>query len=248
MKPEEIHRLAEFETFYWWFRARRELVEHWLRWFVPDRSGPLLDAGCGAGELLAQLTREGAPVFGIDRSALAVEYSARRLPGRVAAGDAQQLGFGAATMAGVVCLDLLEHLPDDAAALRECFRVLRPGGWLLLTVPAYPFLWSEHDEALDHRRRYMMHGLRRLVTGAGFRLEKYTYQITLLLPVVIGYRFLRSLRPRAGGKRTDLVVLPRPLNGLLLLLCRLEIALGRWLNYPAGVSLAVLARKPPAGP
>jgi SAM-dependent methyltransferase len=246
MDERELARMARFEEFYWWFRARRHLARCWLRWYVPEVR-QVTDIGCGTGGTALALAGEYA-YTGIDAAAAAVRFTreAVRRAGATEAGllrqDATRLGLRTGSQPLLVALAVLEHLDDDAAALREWRRVLAPDGHLLLTVPAYPFLWSEHDEALQHKRRYTMSELRRKLATAGFAIEKNSYLITALLPVVLAFRFLRSLGQRPGRQQTDLVELPRPLNALLEWLCRVETLLTRWCNLPCGVSLVVLAR------
>ncbi len=148
-------------------------------------------------------------------------------------------------MDAVLALDLLEHLPDDAAAAREFARVLRPGGILLLTVPACPELWSEHDEALDHLRRYRAARLRKVLAEAGLSIEKLSPVITTLLLPIAALRVIQRLLPRkADAPETAFIIPPRPVNWLLTAILRLERLWLRRFNLPVGVSLVAVARRP----
>jgi hypothetical protein len=138
----------------------------------------------------------------------------------------------------------LEHIPDDAAAAVEFARALRPGGLLLVTAPALPWLWSEHDEALAHLRRYRAVQLRRVLESAGFKIERLSPVITLLLIPIAALRLLQRLLPRRNARpETAFIVPPVPINLLLIGLLWLE---NRWAlrwNLPMGVSLMAVARK-----
>jgi SAM-dependent methyltransferase len=158
--------------------------------------------------------------------------------------DAEALPIASESVGVVLALDLLEHIEDDAAACREFARVLRPEGLLLVTVPACPWLWSEHDEALDHLRRYRASRLRRVLAGAGFRVERLSPVITTLLLPVAALRLLQRLLPRRkGAPETAFIIPPRAINWVLTTLLRLERVWLRRLNLPVGVSLFAVARK-----
>jgi SAM-dependent methyltransferase len=180
----------------------------------------------------------------VDASSEALRFCRSRGLTRLARATAQELPVASESVDAVLALDLLEHIRDDAAAAREFARVLRPGGLLIATVPAVPELWSEHDEALDHVRRYRAARLQRLLSSNGFRVERLSYVITaLLLPIAL-LRLLQRLLPRKRGEpQTAFIVPPRPVNRLLTALLRLEhIWLTRF-NLPLGVSLVVAARR-----
>ncbi len=145
----------------------------------------------------------------------------------------------------ITCLDVLEHTPDDTATLRELRRVTRPGGWLLLTVPAYQALWSRHDEANHHYRRYGRRSLRRAAGAAGWQVRRETSFNSLLLPPAAVVRLVQRRRNATGDYTPDLQLGPDWLNGALELPLRAE---ARWLRkgrtLPAGLSLMVVLRNP----
>lgn len=236
--------MFDLEDTYWWFVARRELVRDLLARRRPSgRSLRLLDVGCGTGATLKALDHLGVTV-GMDRSPQALRYCEVRGLRRLLRASAEALPVASESLDVVLALDLLEHLPDDAAAVREFARVLRPGGLLLVTVPACPQLWSEHDRALDHLRRYRASRLRRILLDAGLRIEKLSPVITALLLPIAGLRLIQRILPRRSGRpQTAFIVPPRPVNSLLVALLRLE---RRWLshfNLPVGVSLVAVACK-----
>ena len=141
----------------------------------------------------------------------------------------------------MLLLDVIEHLEDDVAALQAARRLLTEGGVLVVTVPAYPWLWSGHDAALGHRRRYVAEGLRRLVEGAGYRVERLTYFNTVLFPAIAATRLYKRWR---GDDRHDLRRPGPTLNRLLEMLFALERHVVPSPALPFGTSLMVVARRP----
>ncbi len=236
--------MFQLEDTYWWFVARRELVRELLQRMAGSPGLTIVDVGCGTGATMKAVEDLGMPI-GIDRSEQALYYCQSRGLGRLAVGRAEALPIGNETADVVLALDLLEHVRDDAAAVRELVRVLRRGGLLVVTVPAVPELWSEHDEALDHIRRYRGRRLRRILTEAGVSIEKLTPIITLLLLPIAALRLLQRVLPRRReAPETAFIIPPRPVNWLLIALLRLERLWLRRLPLAAGVSLVAVARRP----
>jgi SAM-dependent methyltransferase len=144
----------------------------------------------------------------------------------------------------ISALDVLEHMDDDMRALEEFHRVLRPEGFLLVTVPAYRFLWSEHDEALMHRRRYVASELHVKLTRSGFRVLKRSYAVFFLFFPIVFYRLFRGLFPKDPlAPRASYVKLPGVLNRLLIVFLRIEAGMMGAVNLPWGTSIIVLAQK-----
>src|SRR5579872_1235395 len=148
MNSEEYERMYCLEDSYWWFVGRHDLALTFLRSAYPGRNDlTILDIGCGTGAMSEKLAAYGA-VVSADFSPLALAFSRRRHLDRLCAADAMRLPFRDGAFDVIVALDILEHVSDDAAALREFYRVLKPGGRVIATVPAYQSLWSAHDVAL----------------------------------------------------------------------------------------------------
>ena len=202
----------------------------------------ILDAGCGSGRNMIELARRGT-VTGIELSETSVCLARQRGCGEVVEGSVLEMPFPDGSFDLAVSLDVIEHLEDDVAALRELRRTVAPGGALLVTVPAYQWLWSGHDVINHHYRRYTRRSMQRVAEQAGWRQARTTYFNSLLLPVAI---LLRAL-DRAGSKTTesslDLWVPPEPLNWLLERPLALEAALiARGGRIPAGLSLLTVFR------
>ena len=245
MRPAELAKMFELEDTYWWFVARRELVRELLLQYRPAHDEiAVLDVGCGTGATLKAIDDLGM-ALGIDRSPEALQFCQTRGLSRLAQATAEALPVGSGSVDVVLALDLLEHIQDDAAAARELARVLRPGGVLLATVPAGPELWSEHDEALAHLRRYRAARLRRLLVDAGFDIQKLSPVITTLLLPIAALRLAQRILPRKkGASETAFIIPPRPINWLLTEILRLERLWLRRFSLPVGVSLVAVARKP----
>ncbi len=237
--------MYELEDEHWWFRGRRAVLWALLRCAELPARPRILDAGCGTGRNLVDLAPLG-PVAGVDPSAHAVAFCrARGLDGVRRAGlDALPFDDGAFDL--LLACDVIEHVPDPVGALAELRRVAAPGAHLLVTVPAYQWMWTDHDVQLHHLRRYTLGRLRQEIGAAGWEPVRATYFNSLLLPVAAAAR--RADRRRAGGGRagrTDLDRTPAGLNGLLSLPMRLEAALvARGARLPAGVSLGIRCRNP----
>lgn len=246
MHSDEYTTMYNLEDFYWWFVGRRKLVGEILQKEADDR-GPvrILDVGCGTGANLAAFRRCGAAI-GIDMSEEALELCSRRQVDAVCVAEVEKLPFPDDSFDVVTALDLLEHTDEDLIALAEMHRVCRPGGLLIAIVPAYGFLWSEHDEALQHRRRYTAHELRNKLTLSGFHLDRSTYFITALFWPILALRVYQGLFKKNSVPRTSLRILPPWINSLLVGILDLERWCLRGMNLPFGVSAVALARKPPA--
>ena len=154
----------------------------------------------------------------------------------------EELPFAGEAFDIVTALDVLEHTDDDLLALREIHRVCRNRGLLLATVPAYGFLWSEHDEALKHRRRYTAHELRNKLTITGFEVVRTSYFITSLFFPILALRIWQGIRKNSTHPSTSVVVLPDWINNSLVGLLALERRVFQRINLPFGVSIVALAR------
>ena len=247
MLDKHIDEMRQLEDRYWWFVARRRLAVGLLddaRLAAPT----MLDAGCGGGALLAELAARGR-AYGADVSPSAIRATRERGLDRLVQCDIQQAAFRTEAFDAVMLCDVLEHVEDDQEAIAEAARMLEPGGVLIVTLPALDLLWSAHDEALGHRRRYGARRTREMLQAAGLRVERMSYGLFFLFPFALVARLVQRLttRLRRHPPETGIVRVPGPVNRLLIALMDLENALMRRISLPIGVSLVAVARKAGGG-
>lgn len=249
MEPHEYDLMHELERSYWWYPAKRSLVVNMIRhWIRPAGPVRLLDVGCGTGANLPALRRFGT-VTGCDVAEPAVRYArGRGFADVVLQPDPHRLPFPDGRFEIVAALEVLEHVDDDAALLRDIGRVLAPHGTVLLSVPAHPSLWSIHDEAAHHRRRYRKADLLKTLAAAGFEVERTTYLNGLLFPLIVPVRWIRDRIVRRRGQTTSdfHVRIPRWLNALFRFIFASEWQVIRRMPLPVGLSLCCMARRTPA--
>jgi SAM-dependent methyltransferase len=230
------------EDRHWWYRGRRTVLERVIADLRLPARAKILDAGCGSGRNMVELARHG-DVTGVELSATSVSLARERNAGEVVEGSVLEMPFEGTTFDLAVSLDVIEHLEDDLTALRELRRVVAPGGALLITVPAYQWLWSGHDEINHHHRRYTRRSLQRIGEQAGWQQVRTTYFNSLLLPAAILLRVLDRFSHKTTESSLDLWVPPAPLNWLLERPLALEAAMiGSGGRIPAGLSLLAVFR------
>jgi SAM-dependent methyltransferase len=237
-------RMAELDQDHWWFLARRRILANLIKRVIrPADKARLLEVGCGTGHNLGMLSRFGkVDACELDRCARAV---ARQRLGRVVK-DARLPDlsmFRRDSYDVVALLDVLEHVPDDAASLRAIHMRLKRGGALLLTVPANPWMWSAHDVAHHHYRRYSKKQLASLFRQAGFEVQLLSHFNSLLFPLVAAARIAGKL---VGRESADDSLPSAPVNAVLNWVFGLEAALLGRVPMPFGVSLVAVVRRPDA--
>jgi SAM-dependent methyltransferase len=244
MEISEYRRLREHEQTYWWHAGKRAMLSSLLRWGVPpDPARRGLDIGCGAGGNLPDLAPYGRFV-GTEVTAELYGPGMERPLRPVVLARGEALPFADGSLSLCTFFDVLEHVEREDDLLGEVRRVLRPGGWVFLSVPAYPFLWSEHDESLHHFRRYVRGTLVDALTRNRFAVLRATYAFASTFPGVAAVRLLSRAFARPGAPpRTSYVTTPEPFNSLLVRILELEAKWLAWGDLPFGTSLFALARK-----
>jgi len=242
MQPQDIEDMYVTETTHWWFAGKRLLMRRLLGERLGRPGLRILDVGCGAGATAADFSANGW-VCACDRSLHALRFVGERGIATRAAADADALPFREGAFDVVLAFDVMEHVVDDAAFLRELARVVAPGGALAIHVPAWPSLWSRHDEILEHKRRYTRRSLRALLDDSPLRVAYLGWASCAIFPITVAIRWMRRLS-HVESDGADLVVVPAWLNRLLGGVYRVESAVAVRTGLPFGVSLAVIATRP----
>jgi SAM-dependent methyltransferase len=241
MDPRAYAEMYDVEERHWWFRGRRAVIWALLSLTDLPEKPRFLDAGCGTGRHLIEFGSLG-PTVGVDPSADAVAFCHQRGLDDVSCAGLENLPFSSSAFDLVLASDVLEHIDDDIGALVELHRVAADDAHLIITVPAYQWLWTEHDVQLHHVRRYTLPVMAARVRTAGWEVERSTYFNSLLLPGVAAARLVARSSKRQG--HTDLDRTPALLNAALEAPMKLEAALiRRGMRFPAGVSLGLVCRR-----
>jgi len=243
MKEHTYPIMFRIEQSHWWYTGRRKILASFVEDIcrrVTDRRPRILDVGCGTGANLLMLSQYG-DAEGVDVSEDALAFCRERGLENVKLGAAEQLPYDDDTFDLVTALDVVEHLDDDLAGLREMRRVLRPGGRVLLFVPTFMFLWGLQDDVSNHRRRYRMPELGRVLEQAGFEIERTTYaNITFFMPILAMRKLMRLTGIKAESENNINV---SAFNGMLGRMLGAESFVLKYMNIPFGVSGLCVARK-----
>lgn len=241
MHFNEYEKMYRVEDRDWWFVSRRELVLSHLKRFLKVSHPVILDIGCGTGAT-ARLLSEHGEVIGVDFSKLALAACEKRGIKNLLKASATLIPLANESVDVIVATDIIEHLDDDTAALKEFERVLKKTGFAIITVPAYQFLWSEHDEALMHRRRYTSGLLRQRVEAAGLALKYHGHALSLLFPLAL-MRLVKKRKPEAKAPEAQHIDLPDLANQMLIRFQRLENRLFWFRSLPWGLSVVSVVEK-----
>jgi len=242
MEPREYTNMAQIEDRHFWFIQTRAMVrDALLREGITPQS-KLLDIGCGTGGTMHVIHDICSP-SGIDMSLQALEYATKKIDAPVAQADATVLPFTENTFDFAIALDVIEHIQNDVQVLREIKRVLKPGGKLVLTVPAHQYLFSTHDKSLHHVRRYSRQLLKSRIEESGLQIQRLTYTNFLLFTPIAAVRLIKKhLLKDNSMPSSDATVPMAPVNAILSGTMAMERAWLHRLNLPYGVSMMAVLR------
>lgn len=242
MNPDAYEEMKRLQNSHWWFVARRRVIEAALERLPLQKNSKVLEVGCGVGGNVEMLSARGT-LLGLDIHEPAVKYCQAAYPNlsflhaNIMDLDISSIG----TFDSIFMLDVLEHLNDEELVLEKLKTILCEVGSLVITVPAYNFLWSQHDEFVHHKRRYTKKKIVALLTLSGYRVDYVTYFNSILLPLAIIQRVtLRIFNRISDG---HLSVPMRPINSFLRYIFGLESLILKHFDFKFGLSIMVIAFK-----
>ncbi len=242
MQLNRYKQIFDVEKKHWWYQGRRLLLQEILQKLSFKISPRILDFGCGTGSTLSILNDFGT-VFGVDKEKTALSFCRKKGFRRVRQITHERLPFPNHSFSIITCLDVLEHISNDVKALKEMRRVLKRGGYLIVFVPAGPYLWSQLDFRSQHKRRYTYQHLYQALRDSGFTVQKISYfNYLFFLPILI----IRLLQKTKVFNNTnwgvDPVIKSALINRLLTWIFALDVKSLRYVSPPWGVSLFAVAQ------
>jgi SAM-dependent methyltransferase len=248
VEAHEYQTLFEFEGYYWWYRGLHQILLDTVLSFKLSADVPVLDAGCGTGQNLVNIARNvTSKAYGFDYSAHAAGFWTRRGLDGACVASINEIPFPDQFFQAVVSVDVLEcQEVDEAKACTEMFRVLKPGGYLVVVVPAYDWLMNpEHHKAVGAVRRYTRGRIRTILEQQGLEVIRTTHLFGSVFPAVASYRLVDRFRSNSSDHipRSDLKPLPAAANSILLRIVDLERRFLKHWDVPFGSSIMAVARK-----
>lgn len=242
MDESLYHLHYELEDQHWWFQGRAAIALHLIKHFcVIDKQEHFLDVGCGTGMMLQKLSDLRTSV-GIDSSSLAIEYAKTRGLKHIFCGDLSHLDTTQWSFRVALLLDVIEHVEDDIGLLRQVHQCLLPQGQVVITVPAYPWLWSQHDVINHHYRRYTASSLKKSLQCSGFHIQKISFFNTFLFLPAMLKKFM-DRNSKIVDATTTIPKVSDRLNIILQFIFASERHLLPYINFPFGISLIAIATK-----
>ncbi|MFC1722488.1 class I SAM-dependent methyltransferase [Patescibacteria group bacterium] len=246
MEQVEYKKMRDHEEHYWWHKGKLHLVNSlYEKYFGGKQNLKILEIGCGTGEVM-NLLKNWGDVYGVDYSKQALEFCRERGFTNVILGDFNTLDLSEHKDSYdlVLSLDVLEHIRDDVETMKRVFEILKPGGMFFVSVPAYKFLWSNHDEALHHTRRYHSLEINQKIKDSGFEVVKSTHFVTALFFPIAFVRLMSNFVRKTAYPKTSYFPLPTKVNDLFSGFLRFEAFLIKHFSLPVGTTLVVVAKKP----
>src|SRR3989344_1059616 len=229
------------ETYYWWHIAKQKLVKDLIKRFIRKKNLKILDLGCGTGGVLSTLKSLGS-IYGLDKTNHALTKAKSRGIKNLTRHnlDNVPLPFKKNQFDLVLTLDVLEHLRNPETTITDIKRILKPSGYLIITVPAYKYLFSYWDKMVGHKTRYSQKGVTRLVRKSGFKVKFSSYfHLIIFIPAVI----VRLFKAKTAGKHTsDFIPVPKVLNNFLILISQIESKIIKLVPLPFGLSIILIAK------
>lgn len=245
MEKKEYQKMANFEENYWWHKGKKHLVEVILDTYFNGNKEKLeiLEIGCGTGGITKELTKWGK-VTGVDTSKEAIEICRKRGISHLIVADFNNLSKEQLNTKFdlILALDVLEHIQDDIRTLKKVRSYLKKNGYFFASVPAHKFLWSEHDEALHHKRRYHSLEITHKLKDTGFNIVKKTYFVVTAFPVIAFYRIAGNFFKKTAYPKTSYIQLPELLNNLMVYILKMEATLIRKISFPIGTTIVIVAK------
>lgn len=241
MNVEEYKKMYRLEIRHWWFLAKQKFI---TTVFPKLKQPQILDIGAGTGGT-TKFLRQYGEVIGLEANKIAIDF-ARKRKLKIIKGSADKLPFKKNTFDVVCFFDVLYHQQiDDVQALQEAYRVLKPGGWLIVTDCAFEFLRGPHDVAVKARERYTKSELVDKIEKAGFSVKKASYIFWLVFPLTVVKRLIDQFQAKFSNKKafSDVEAVPTIINNLLLAICNFEAKLLSYVNFPWGSSIIIKAKK-----
>jgi ubiquinone/menaquinone biosynthesis C-methylase UbiE len=242
MNAEEYKVHYTLENKNWWFVAKRNQLKKIFSKLT--RQSKVLDIGCGTGAIMEQMRKQAGKhnVHGLDYEQSALDFCKKRGLHNLKQGDAHKLPYQENSFDMITMFDVLEHLQDDKKVVQQLRKVLKKEGKLVLTVPAFQFLWTDHDISLHHYRRYTKEHLKRVLEEQGFKVEKMQYLYNSMFFVVGGIKLMNAFLPIHYTLSTSSLETNKILNALLLAWCNLEQCIARVIKFPFGTSVYCVAK------
>jgi SAM-dependent methyltransferase len=240
---EHLHReIINIEKNHWWFVARRKIIKSFLKKSLNKKTNNILDIGSGTGTNFSVLKVFSDNLTGLEPFNEAINYSQNNFPEiPIIRGSFPE--FDIINKFDLISLfDVLEHLEEEKLALDKIYKALNPGGYVVITVPAYMFMWTKHDEIAHHKRRYTKRNLSETLRASGFKIDRMSYFNTLLFVPIVVVRFFSKFFIK-DGENSDFSKTPDILNGLLKFIFGLESYALPYIIFPFGVSIICLASK-----